>query len=410
MKPVIIDTNVILHDAYCLKSFKKRKVYVPISVIEELDHFKKGHEPINYNAREFLRLLDGCPDIHSGASIYGADVEVTLDPEIHPAVKKILPEETVDNKIINLAYTLGGIVVTKDANMRIKARALQVEATDYEEDKVEPPPSQAPITVTTKQLNKLFEDESLPYDDLYENQYVIVKAGKGSALSVFREGFLHLIKGDHRVAGIRAKNAEQTFALHALLSDIPLVVLSGISGSGKTLLAMAAAIERKSEYKQIYVSRPIIPLSNRDMGFLPGDVNDKLDPYMQPIFDNLGVIKDGMNEKEKSNIDKLIKEEKIKISPLAYIRGRSLNRLYYVLDESQNTTPSEMKTFLTRMGQGVKVVITGDIQQIDLPYLDSRSNGLSYLVEKLRGEKILAHVNLEKGERSELSEIASKKL
>jgi len=410
MKPLILDTNIILHDSGCLKSFKKRKVYVPISVIEELDKFKTGHEPINYNAREFLRILDSYVDIHNGVDIDGTEVQINLDSDILPALKKILPEDTVDNRVINLAYTLNGVVVTKDVNMRVKARSLKVEAQDYLEDKVDPPPSQAPVTLTTKQLDKIFKDGSIPYKGLYENQYVTLRTGEGSGLAVFKSGSLWIIRDGLKATGIKPKNAEQIFALHALLSDVPLVVLSGTSGSGKTLLAMAAAIERKKEFTQIYVSRPAIPLSNKDLGYLPGDIDAKLDPYMQPIFDNLGVIKDAIGKEERMSIEKMVKEEKIKISPLAYIRGRSLNRLFYLLDESQNTTPSEMKTFLTRMGHGVKVVVTGDTQQIDLPYLDSRSNGLSYLVEKLRGEKILAHVNLEKGERSELSDIASKKL
>jgi len=198
--------------------------------------------------------------------------------------------------------------------------------------------------------------------------------------------------------------------MHALLDpEIPLVTLTGKAGTGKTLLALAAALETRKRYRQIYLARPVVPLSNRDMGFLPGDIASKLDPYMQPLWDNLGVIKGSFaaDSMEADRIDDMLESDRLRITPLAYIRGRSLNRAYFIVDEAQNLTPHEVKTIITRAGEGTKFVFTGDIQQIDTPYLDSRSNGLAYLVERMKGEKLYAHVNLVKGERSVLAELAS---
>lgn len=212
------------------------------------------------------------------------------------------------------------------------------------------------------------------------------------------------------VYGIKPRNAEQTFAVNALCnSDIPLVTMTGKAGTGKTLLALASALQVRKNYRQIYIARPVVPLSNKDIGYLPGDVESKLAPYMQPLWDNLKVIQDQFPETDKNyqNINSMIKEEKLVIEPLSYIRGRSLQRIYFIVDEAQNLTPHEVKTIITRAGEGAKLVLTGDIYQIDHPYLDSQSNGLSYLIEHFKGQKLYAHVNLEKGERSELAELAS---
>jgi PhoH-like ATPase len=212
------------------------------------------------------------------------------------------------------------------------------------------------------------------------------------------------------VYGIKPRNAEQTFAADALCnSDIPLVSMTGKAGTGKTLLALACALQVRKNYRQIYIARPVVPLSNKDLGFLPGDVESKLAPYMQPLWDNLKVIQDQFPESDKSHqlINTMIKDEKLVIEPLSYIRGRSLQRIYFIVDEAQNLTPHEIKTIITRAGEGAKIVLTGDVYQIDHPYLDSQSNGLSYLIEHFKGQKLYAHVNLEKGERSELAELAS---
>jgi len=210
--------------------------------------------------------------------------------------------------------------------------------------------------------------------------------------------------------GVSPRNAEQTFALHAVMNpEIPLVTLSGSAGTGKTLLALAGALELRRTVRQIFLARPIVPLSNRDIGFLPGDVLSKINPFMQPLWDNLGVIKNQFAERDREykKVDELVETEKLHIVPLAYIRGRSLANVIFIVDEAQNLTPHEVKTIITRAGENTKIVMTGDIFQIDTPYLDAQSNGLSYLIDRLRGNPLYAHVNLEKGERSALANLAS---
>ena len=213
--------------------------------------------------------------------------------------------------------------------------------------------------------------------------------------------------------GISPRNAEQTFALHAVLNpDVLLVTLTGTAGTGKTLLALAGAMEQRRHFRQIYLARPIVPLSNRDIGFLPGDIQSKINPYMQPLWDNLGIIKNQFDEKEREyrKVDEMVETEKLHIVPLAYIRGRSLSNVIFIVDEAQNLTPHEVKTIITRAGERTKIILTGDIFQIDTPYLDASSNGLSYLIDRVRGNPLYAHVHLEKGERSALANLASSML
>ncbi|MCK5288717.1 MAG: PhoH family protein, partial [Candidatus Omnitrophica bacterium] len=246
---------------------------------------------------------------------------------------------------------------------------------------------------------------------LIPNEYIILRNGKHSVLAHYNP-FTRKIKHVNKIFahGIAPRNAEQTFALDALMNDkIQLVSITGKAGTGKTLLALAAALETKKNYRQIFMARPVVPLSNKDIGFLPGNIEEKLDPYMQPLFDNLGVIRNtylGSNTKEKQT-KTMLEEEKLIIAPLAYIRGRSLVNIYFIVDEAQNLTPHEIKTILTRAGENTKLVFTGDIFQIDHPYLDTSSNGLSNLIHKMKGQNLYAHINLEKGERSELADIAS---
>jgi PhoH-like ATPase len=244
------------------------------------------------------------------------------------------------------------------------------------------------------------------------NEYLIMKNGSKSALGVFIPQTRSIRRVDPQVCyGIRPRNAEQCFAMDALTNlDVPLVTITGKAGTGKTLLALAAALEKRRNFRQIFISRPSVPLSNKDIGFLPGDIQSKLDPYMQPLYDNLSIIESNQTGKNGNGqgrrVRELLEEEKIVITPLSYIRGRSIVKVFFIVDEAQNLTPHEVKTIITRAGEGTKIVLTGDIYQIDHPYLDSQSNGLSYLIEKMKGQNLYTHINLEKGERSELSDLA----
>ena len=248
-------------------------------------------------------------------------------------------------------------------------------------------------------------------DEVHPNKFFILRNTQRSVLAYLDRNMEKILKIDkNTVYGIKPRNAEQTFASYALTNnDISLVTITGKAGTGKTLLALASALHVKKNYRQIFIARPVVPLSNKDLGFLPGDVDDKLKPYMQPLWDNLKVIQDQYQETDKNHlaITTMIKEEKIIVEPLSYIRGRSLQRIYFIVDEAQNLTPHEIKTIITRAGAGAKLIFTGDISQIDHPYLDSQSNGLSYLIEHFKGQKLYSHINLEKGERSELAEMAS---
>jgi PhoH-like ATPase len=264
---------------------------------------------------------------------------------------------------------------------------------------------QLPFQIPSTEVLKIDKKEVFP------NKFYVIRNKGRSVLGhlTSTKEFVERID-KNPVYGIMPRNAEQTFAMNALTNkNIPLVSITGKAGTGKTLLALASALSVKKDYRQIYIARPIIPLSNKDIGFLPGDVESKLAPYMQPLWDNLKVIQDQYSDTDKHHqaITTMIKEEKILVEPLSYIRGRSLQRIFFIVDEAQNLTPHEIKTIITRVGEGTKIVFTGDIYQIDHPYLDSMSNGLSYLIEHFKGQKLYAHVNLEKGERSELAELAS---
>jgi len=307
----------------------------------------------------------------------------------------------------------------------MKAKALSIPAEDYTTDMI----SSVDELYSGKEVIENFPDEILmkfympPYEvpasavlkhiktEIVPNKYYVIKNPNRSVLACMDQSLLFFKRIDKNpVYGIKPRNSEQTFAVDALTnSDIPLVSLTGKAGTGKTLLALASALNVRKSYRQIYIARPVIPLSNKDIGFLPGDVESKLAPYMQPLWDNLKVIQDQYPEEDKQHqiINQLTKDQKLVIEPLSYIRGRSLQRIYFIVDEEQNLTPHEIKTIITRVGEGAKIVFTGDIYQIDHPYLDSQSNGLSYLIDHFKGQKLYAHVNLEKGERSELAELAS---
>lgn len=434
-KIFVLDTNVILHDSSCIHQFQEHDIVIPITVLEELDHFKKGDQTVNFHARQFTRALDelsGDKMFNGGIRIgpKRGRISVRLEQDFHPHLRANFITAKADHHILNIAYHVAQdnasrqvILVTKDVNMRMKAKAVGLMAEDYTTDHVKDISvlytgcrMQADIAEET--IEKFFvdpcevdADEVKMNPPLLANEYMILRNGKKSVLACMNGKSGRICRIDRQTAyGIQPRNADQTFALHGLLNTaIPLVTISGKAGTGKTLLALAAALERRSSYRQILLARPVIPLSNKDIGYLPGDIQSKLKPYMQPLYDNLGVIRNQFTETSDraKKIHQLLEEEKLVIEPLAYIRGRSLVNIFLIVDEAQNLTPHEVKTIITRAGEGSKIVFTGDIFQIDHPYLDSLSNGLSYLIEKMQGQPLYSHINLQKGERSELSELAS---
>ncbi len=432
-KIFVLDTNVILHDSSCIHQFEEHDVVVPISVLEELDHFKKGNESLNFHAREFLRSLDSLSgdNLFNGGVKIGPDhgrISIKLEREFHPDLGISFSRQKTDHHILNIAYHLGQdtptrpvILVSKDVNLRMKAKSVGLMAQDYKTDHVKDISTlytghRIVEPVEESVLGRLYEEPYLvpPEDFQFEhpplpNEFFILRNGKMSALGLMDAQQKQIRRVDKEAAyGITPRNAEQTFALYALLNPgIQLVTISGKAGTGKTLLALAAALHRRKFYRQIFMARPVVPLSNKDIGFLPGDIQSKLEPYMQPLYDNLGVIRMSESDTRKPRISRLLEEEKLVIAPLAFIRGRSLVKIFFIVDEAQNLTPHEVKTIITRAGEGTKIVFTGDIFQIDHPYLDCSSNGLSYLIEKMQGQDLYAHINLMKGERSELAELAS---
>ncbi len=437
-KLFILDTNVLLHDYKCIYNFEENDIIIPIVVLEELDKFKRGNDLINFHAREFTRELDKLSgdllltaNIPLGENLGNMHIETGKD--FSEKVNQSFPERTPDHRILAIAEWVCSnnkdkavVLITKDINLRMKAKSLGIIAQDYENDKV------ANIDdlykgirilegVNQEAINKLYESpegvsvsELNIESNLLGHQFFIMKNNGSSALAHYNpvnKMLNRVIK--QTTYGIDPRNAEQTFAIEALSNpDIQLVSLTGKAGTGKTLLALAAALSQHKRYKQIFLARPIVPLANRDLGFLPGDLKEKMDPYMQPLYDNLTVIKHKFSHQspEFLRINDMMKEEKLVITPLAYIRGRSLSSIFFIVDEAQNLTPHEIKTIITRAGEGTKMVFTGDIEQIDSPYLDTASNGLSYLSDKMKNQDIFAHVNLVKGERSFLAELASKLL
>jgi PhoH-like ATPase len=434
-KVFILDTNVLLHDYHCIYNFQENNVIIPITVLEELDKFKKGNDIINYHAREFTRELDKL----SGDNLFNGGVplgkglgklSIETGKPFTGLMQASFPDNTPDHRILAITEHVfrnnpdkNVVFISKDINLRMKAKSIGIMAQDYETDKVRNIDEIYKSVSTLDNLDdrlimKMYDNgDGIPVGDFklpiepIANQYFIFKGGNSSALAHFdpKTSLINrVIK--QKTYGIEPRNAEQTFALDALLRDeVQLVTLTGKAGTGKTLLALAAALQQRQKYTQIFLARPIIPLANRDIGFLPGDIKEKIGPYMLPLFDNLDVIKNkfAQTSKEFLKIEEMLKSEKLIITPLAYIRGRSLSRIFFIVDEAQNLTPHEVKTIITRAGEDTKMVFTGDIEQIDSPYLDEKSNGLSYLTEKMNGQDLFAHVNLVKGERSYLAELAS---
>ncbi|WP_163340859.1 PhoH family protein [Desulfopila sp. IMCC35008] len=435
-KIFILDTNVILHDSSCLYHFEEHDIIIPITVLEELDNFKKGSQIINFHARQFIRSLDelSSDKLFNGGMKIGPDngkIAIRLEQPMHEDLTiSFHNAEKPDHKILNVAYCQlkeqadkTVILVSKDMNLRMKARSIGLMAEDYTTDHVQEPQklytgcrreecSEEVIEQIYQVDDNCIDINSVQSECPFQpNEFAILKNGRKSALATFKKQ-LNGLKLVHKLSayGITPRNAEQSFAVHALLDqDLPLVTITGKAGTGKTLLALASALESRSRYRQILLTRPVVPLSNKDIGYLPGDIQSKIKPYMQPLYDNLGVIRNQFSDNSEmyQRLQRMIDDEKLIIEPLAYIRGRSLVRMYMIVDEAQNLTPHEVKTIITRAGEGTKIIFTGDIYQIDHPYLDVHSNGLSSLIYKMQGQHLYAHIDLRKGERSELAELAS---
>jgi len=416
-KIFVLDTSVILYDHNSVSTFEENDVAIPIQVLEELDTFKKGGDSKNYEARSFIRFLNSVSNdslldnwVKLGKGLGKLKIVKQMDGLINNAADTF-DDYKNDNKIINAALSLQQeypnrpvILVSKDVCLRVKARAFTLMSEDYRTGKIE--------NVDNK--NKTLPVKTISKTKYPFNHFLILNNGKKSALGFYNYSESVVERVDKQtVHRIKPRNAEQAFAIHALMDpDIKLVTLRGVAGTGKTLMALAAALEQRSMFHQIYITRPIVPLSNKDIGFLPGDATAKVDPYMQPIWDNLKFIKSQYKEtdREFKRINEMVQTEKIAIAPLAYIRGRTLSNVFFIVDEAQNLTPHEIKTIITRAGENTKIVFTGDINQIDTPYLDAESNGLSYLIDKVKNHRLFCHVNLEKGERSELANLANEML
>ncbi len=434
-KIFVLDTSVILYDHQAIMNFQEHDIAIPIQVLEELDTFKKGNDTMNFEARSFIRNLNEIVKdylVSDWVPLNGktkGQIKVILDtsgPKKYDA-EKVFDQRKNDHKILNATLILQEqyakskvILVSKDICLRLKAKALEIHAEDYETGKIKDLENlntgMSMQDVRPALIDELFEKGRLPFEKLkgsekIANHYYILKNGKKSILSYLNPQTENLERVEKQsVYNIKPRNAEQTFAIHALMNpDIKLITLRGIAGTGKTLLAIASALEQRRNYQQIFVTRPIVPLGNKDIGYLPGDIKSKVDPYMQPIWDNLKYIKSLLDQRdpEYKRIDEMLENEKISIAPLAYIRGRTLSNVFFIVDEAQNLTPLEVKTIVSRAGENTKIVFTGDIYQIDTPYLDSESNGLSYIIDRVKNHDLFAHVTLVKGERSELANLAN---
>ena len=436
-KIFVLDTSVLLHDHSAIVNFQKNDVAIPITVLEELDKFKVGNDTKNFSAREVIRFIDKLSDHQSlqnwtSLGVGKGSLKVVFHSKLEDLdAEKVYSSDKNDNKIINAGLILKAdyarkdvVLVTKDINLRIKAKALGLIAEDYETDMVSNVEEIESNMISidgadSDTIRELFnkgytENIKLLNKQKIDNGNYILKNGKSSVLAYYNPFNLRLERVEKEYAfGIKPKNAEQAFAVKALLNtDIKLVSLQGVAGTGKTLLALACALEQSNLYDQIILARPIVPLSNKEIGFLPGDANEKIAPYMEPLWDNLKFIKNQFRENERKHkaITEMQENGKIVITPLAFIRGRSFSNTLFIVDEAQNLTPHEVKTVITRAGEGTKIVFTGDIHQIDSPYLDERSNGLTYLIDRLKGHKLFSYIKLEKGERSELANLANELL
>lgn len=433
-KIFILDTSVILYDHDAFLNFHEHDVALPIQVLEELDNFKGGSETRSVEARGFIRMLEEMSHqklLNEWVPLQrtGGRLKVIMDHKpVSVDAEKVFDSDKVDHRILNAALFLQEecpdrkvILVSKDICLRLKAKSLNIFAEDYETGKVKNVDdlysgldildsfsSMKLADLKKKKVIGINPSDGIPVN---KNYFYQLKNGRSSALAFFNSSKRELeFVPPHTVFNISPRNPEQNCAIHALLHpDIKLVTILGNAGTGKTLLAAACALELRRRYRQIYVTRPVIPLSNKEIGFLPGDVKSKIDPYMAPIWDNLKFIKEQNSSDDKSTakIDELVENGKIAITPLAFIRGRSLSKIFFIVDEAQNLTPHEVKTIISRAGENTKIVFTGDIYQIDTPYLDAESNGLTYLIDRAKEHPLYAHITLQKGERSQLATLAT---
>ena len=435
-KIFVIDTSAILFDHNAIHNFKEHDVAIPITVLEEIDRFKKGNDVINYEAREFIRNIDklsGQFSLQDWIPLNGptkGKIKVLMHEKASIDANQVFGERKADHNILNAAIHLKEespdrkvILVSKDINLRLKAKSLNLQAEDYKTGKVKDieglyTGNTVVENVNRRYIDQIYKDGHCPFSDALKkhkpvaNHYYILrsKAESSSALAFYNPETRNLERVQKESAyGIRPRNAEQAFAMHAVMNpNVKLVTIQGAAGTGKTLIALASALQVRTNYRQIYLARPIVPLSNKDIGYLPGDIKSKINPYMEPLWDNLKFIQGQYREtdKEFQKITDMVDNEKLHITPLAYIRGRSLSNICFIIDEAQNLTPHEVKTIITRAGENTKIIFTGDVNQIDTPYLDSHSNGLSHIIDKIKDNPLYAHITLEKGERSELANLA----
>lgn len=430
-KKIVIDTNVILFDALCFMKLGESDIHIPVSVIEEIDRFKRDQGENGRNARQFSRFIDvlrakgslanGVPlDSNPETYIY-INTDITM-----MSLPQELDTQKADNRILMTAIALQKQhprnkveLISKDINLRIKADVYGITAKDFEplkdsnDDLYE---GYLELSLPPEKIDQFYKDKRLEVSEkLYSNQYIIMKDVSNpnhSAVGRYvtaQKAIMPLVVPSEGIWGIHARNVEQSFALDCLLNDECMFVsLIGKAGTGKTLMAIAAGLHKtldQGKFQRLLVSRPIFPMG-RDIGYLPGDIEQKLNPWMQPIFDNVEFLM-GADKKAAGRAQELINQGMLNIEPLTYIRGRSIPKQYLIVDEAQNLTPHEVKTIVTRAGHGTKIVLTGDVYQIDNPYVDSANSGLTYAVERFKGHPISAHVTLTKGERSELAELAA---
>ncbi len=426
-KQFIVDTSVILYDKNSIKSFTGHNVCLPITVLDELDNFKDKQGLLGEYARSVIRYLDNLRSLGKlDEGVYDSDTDITIriiiSEPVEEAEKVGLCPNSSDNRIISAAINLQKeseqelIVVTKDINLRVKCNSIGIKAEDYYKDhlpeKVESELKSDIIDVNPEDIASIYEDGFFEASDLisnyHENMFSALRTPEGSsALGIFQKGKWNLIREQEiKAYGVKARNKEQQFALYALRSKIPLVCLTGIAGSGKTFLALMSALEGLNErrYERIVLTRPIQTVG-KDIGFLPGDMKEKMSPWLSPVIDNFRHA-----FKDVTYFEAMIAKGNIEVAPLPYIRGRTFSDCLIIVDEAQNATVHELKTVITRTGNNSKIVLLGDTDQIDTPYIDKRSNGLSIVSEKLSSSSLTASIHLCRGERSELATLVSNSL